>query len=188
MPTLDSTSEQVDRLKRAALGMGITLAPVAALACAQFLLAPRTVAVVGGMDPQVDVWAVSAVRCSLVQGYTVIATTISAYWLLTGTFSRGQFLKVRSANGVLALSGLALGFAMAIASTVPMPARLFKVVCPVLGLPDTIPALPTGTFGFDGQSSCEAFAQGAVPTVLLGLPMILLTTSAILRIVLSRRG
>lgn len=187
MPTFDSRSEQVNRFKRAVLGMGLTLVPVAALAYAQFLLAPHTVAVAGGMDPQVDAWAVSAVRSSLAQGYTVIATIIFAYWLLTGTFGKGQFLKIKSANVVLALSGLALGFAMAIASTVPMPARLFKVACPVLGLPDTMAALPSGTFGFDGQTSCEAFAQGAVPIVLLGLPLILFVTSAILRIVLSRR-
>lgn len=160
---------------------------MAALAYAQFLLAPHTVAVVGGMDPHFDAWAVSAMRSLLAWGYTVIATIIVAYWLRTFTFGRGQFLKVKSANVVLALSGLAFGIAMAIASTVPMPARLFKVACPVLNLPDTMPALPSGTFGFDGQTSCEAFAQGAVPVVLLGLPLILLATNAILRITVSRR-
>lgn len=187
MPTLDSSSGQANRFKRAALGIGITLGPLAALAFAQFLLAPETVAQVGGMDPKVDAWAVSAVRSSLVQGYSVITIIIMAYWLLTGTLGRGQFLKIRSANVALALSGLTFAFAMAIASTVPMPGRLFKVACPVLGLPDTMPAIPRGTFGFDGQTSCEAFANGAVPIVLLGLPLILLATSAILRIVVSRR-
>ena len=187
MPTLDGASEQANRFKRAVLGMGITLAPVAALACTQFLLAPHTVAAVGGMDPKVDAWAVSAVRSSLVQGYSVIATIIMVYWLLTGTLGWGQSLKIRSANVALALSGLTFAFAMAIASTVPSPGRLFKVACPVLGLPDTMPALPSGIFSFDGQTSCEAFANGAVPIVLLGLPLILLVTSAILRIFVSRR-
>jgi hypothetical protein len=78
---------------------------------------------------------------------------------------------------------------MVIASTVSRPERLFKGACPVLGLSDELP--PQGIDGmyyFDGQSPCEAFASGDAPTVLLlGLPIILLITSAILRIVVSRR-
>jgi hypothetical protein len=172
----------LQRFKRAASGLGITLVPIAALACVQFLLAPYTVAAVGMMDPEIDAWAVSSFRVELAYVYTVVALIIAAYWLLVATLGSGQFLQIKSANIALALSGLTFALAMVIASTVPMPARLFKGACPVLGLSDEQP-----TFGFDGQSSCEAFANGAVPIVLLGLPLTLLTTSAILRIVVSRR-
>lgn len=66
--------------------------------------------------------------------------------------------------------------------------RLFKGSCPVLGLSDELP--PQGIDGiyyFDMQSSCEAFAREAEPIVLLGLPLILFATSAIVRIFVSRR-
>ncbi len=172
----------LQRLKGAAFGLGITLVPIAALACVQFLLAAYTVAAVGMMDPTLDPWAVPAFRRSVLNFYSVVALVIAAYWLLMATLCRGQFLRIRSANVTLVLSGFTFALAMVIASTVRMPARLFKGTCPVLGLSDERP-----TFGFDGQSPCEAFATGAVPIVLLGLPLILLTTSAILRFVVSRR-
>jgi hypothetical protein len=124
----------------------------------------------------------------LAEGYFVVAAMVAAYWLLTATLGRRQFLQIKSANVALALSGLTFALAMVIASTIPVPARLFifKEACPVLGLPDTLPDTRP-IFVFDGQSSCETFANGAVPIVLLGLPLILFTTSAILRIVVSRR-
>lgn len=119
--------------------------------------------------------------------YAWVIAIVFAYWILTATLGSVQFLKIKSANVALALSGLTFAVAMATASVVPTPGTLFKVVCPVLGFPDTMPPLPAGTYSFDGQTSCEAFANGAAPTVLLGVPAILLVTSAILRIVLSRR-
>ena len=181
MQTLHGASEQPNRFKSAVLGLGITLAPVAALACAQFLFAPHTVASVGGMDPKIDTWAVSSFRSALAEAYSVVGAIIFTYWLLTAMLGKGQFLHIRSANVALALSGLTFALAMAMASAVPVPGRLFKGFCSVLGLPDTLPG-----FGFDRQTPCEAFATGAVPIVLLGLPLILLATSAILRIVVSR--
>ena len=179
----------LQRFKGAAFGMAITLVPIAALACAQFLLAPYTVAVVGRMDPNIDAWAVSSIRNMLARDYPVVALIIAAYWLLVATLGKGQILRIKSANIALALSGLTFALAMVIGSTVPIPARLwlFKAVCPVLGLSDELPTVEPPEFGFDGQSPCEAFAEGAVPIVLLGLPLILLTTSAILRIIVSRR-
>lgn len=184
---MDGASKRADRFKWAGLGLGITLAPVAALALAQFLWAPHIVASVGGMDPKIDTWAVSSFRSALAEGYTVVAAIIFAYWLITATLCRGQFLKVRSANVALVLSGLIFALAMTIASTMPTPGRLFKASCPVFGFPDTMAALPSGKFGFDGQTPCEAFASGAAPIVLLGLPLILFVTSAILRVIVSRR-
>ncbi len=180
-------SEQTARFKCAFLGMWITLAPVATLACAQLLLAPHTVAAVFKLDPKIDAWAVSALRSSLVEAYSIIATILIVCWLLTATLSRGQFLKIKSANVALVLAGVTFAFEMAIVSMVQTPARLLKAACPFFGLPDTMPALPPGMFRFDGQTPCEAFAIGAVPKLLPGLPLTLLTTSVILRIVVSRR-
>ena len=174
----------LQRFKGAAFGLAITLLPIATLACAQFLLAPYTVAVVGRMDPNIDTWAVSSFRGMLAKEYPVVALILAVHWLLVAALGSAQFLRIKSANIALALSGLTFALAMVIASTVPIPARLwlFKAVCPVLGLSDELPE-----FGFDGQSPCEAFANGALPIVLLGLPLTLLTTSAILRIIVSRR-
>lgn len=178
----------LQRFKGAAFGLGITLVPIAALACVQFLLAPYTVAAMGMMDPAIDARAVSSLQRGLVDAYAVIALIIAAYWLLVAALGRGQFLRIKSANVALALSVLTFALAMVIASTVPRTERLFKGACPVFGHSDELPTLgPDGTFGFDGQSSCEAFARGVAPIVLLGLPLILLITSASLRIVMSRR-
>jgi hypothetical protein len=185
-PPAPSPTQRGNRLKAVALGCGITVAPVFALACVQLLLAPSTVRK-AGFDPTTDGWVVSQYQAVLVSFYAWIVAIVFAYWFLTGALGRGQFLKIRSANVALALSGLTFVFSMAIASIEPVPGRLFKVVCPVLGLPDTMPPLPAGSFSFDGQTPCEVFANGAAPTVLLGLPFVLLATSAILRIVLSRR-
>jgi hypothetical protein len=162
------------------------LAPVLALGGVQLLLASSTIRK-AGFDPTTDGWVVSQYQAVLVSFYAWVLAIVFAYWLLAATLGSGQFLKVKSANIALSLSGLTFAVAIAIATVVPTPATLFKVVCPVLGLSDTMPLLPAGTYSFDGQPSCEAFANGAAPTVLLGLPFILLVASAILRIVLSRR-
>lgn len=176
------SSKRANRFKSAALGLGVTLAPVAALACVQFLLASQTVLSVRGVDPMIETWAVSSFRSALAKAYSVVTALIIAYWLFVAMLSRGQFLKVRSANIAFALSGITFGIAMVIASAIPTPEKLFKGACPVLSLPDV-----HTTFGFDGQSSCEAFSNVAVPIALLGMPLILLATSAILRVVVSRR-
>lgn len=95
---------------------------------------------------------------------------------------RAMFGSVRSANMALALSGSIFALAMLIASIVPKPGMLFEWACPILGLSKVYPQ-----FGFDVQSSYDNFTQLAAPTVLLGLPTILLIASAILRIAVSRR-
>lgn len=162
------------------------MAPALAVAGVQLLLAPSTIRR-AGFDPTTDGWAVSQYQAVLVSFYAWVVAIVLAYWILTATLGSGQFLKIKSANVALALSGLTFAVAMGIASVVPTPGTLFKVACPVLGLPVTMPPLPAGTYSFDGQTSCEAFANGAAPTVLLGVPAIFLVASAILRIILSRR-
>jgi hypothetical protein len=181
-----SPSKRSNRLQAVALRSVATVAAVLALGGVQFLLAPSTVKT-AGFDPTADDWVVSQYQAVVVSFYAWVVAIVIAYWLLTATLGGGQFLKVRSANVALGLSGLMFAVAMAILSVVPTPETLFEVACPLLGLPDAMPPLPAGAYSFDGQTSCEAFANGAAPTVLLGLPSILLLTSAILRIVLSRR-
>ncbi len=122
----------------------------------------------------------------LVSFYAWVVAIALAYWLLAGALGGGEVLKIKSANVTPALSGLAFALAMVVGSVLRMP-TLSKAVCPILGIPDTMPPLPSGTYSFDGQTPCEAFANLAAPTVLLGLPSVLLLVSAILRIVLSRR-
>lgn len=95
MSTLHCASKQAMRFKSAAFGLGITLAPIAVLAFAQVLLAPHTVVAVGRMDPEIDTWAVSAFRSDLLEGYSVVASILAAYWLLTTTPGRGRFLEIK---------------------------------------------------------------------------------------------
>lgn len=177
------------RFKGAAFGLGITLVPIAALACVHFLLAPYTAATVYDLDPTTAARAASSLRHGIVRAYTVIALIIAAYWLLAAALGRGQVLRIRSANIVLALSVLAFAATIIIVSTVPRPERFFEGACPLLGLPDELPNLSWGDqFAFvDGPSPCENFASSAGIVVFLGLPLILFATSAILRIVGSRR-
>jgi hypothetical protein len=186
MSAIRDASARATPVKSAAVGFGITLAWVAALASIQFLLVPYTVAVVGRMDPEIDDWAISAFRSQLAEAYAIVASILAAYWLLSAILGKGRFLEVKNANLTLALSGLVFALAMAVASLVPVP-RAFKGACPILGLSDSLPSLSADRFGFDGQSPCETFLNRALPSLLLGLPLILLIASAVLRIVGSRK-
>lgn len=181
------SSRRDHRFNQALIGLSITLVPLALLALAQYQFVPYMVSFVGGLDPKIDAWAVSDVRSALVSGYSIIVVVVAAYWLLVAALCKGQFLRIRSANTGMMLSGATFTFAMAVASTVPMPGRLLKASCPIVGLPDTMPDLPAGVVRFDGYTPCEAFTNSAVPIILLGLPLILLIMSAIVRIVMSRR-
>ncbi len=182
MPTLQ-------RFKGAALGLGITLVPIAALACVQILLVPYTAATVYDLDPTTAARAASSLRHGIVRAYTVVALIIAAYWLLAAALGRGEVLRIRNANIVLALSVLAFAVLVILVSTIRRPERFFEGACPIFGYPDEWPTLSSGdNFACDDRPSpCEDFASAAAPIVLLGLPLILFATSAILRIVVSRR-
>lgn len=186
MATFHGPPEISLRLKSAAIGFGVTLATIAILAGAQFLLAPHTVAVVGRMDPEIDAWAVSQLRWQLTEFYTTVIAMMTIYWLLGTLAGRGQLLRVRSANVTLALSGAIFALAMAVATFIQVP-EAFKGACPVLGISDTFSPLPEGVFGFDRQTPCEISLRRAVPSLLFGLPIILLIASAFLRIFGSRK-
>src|SRR6478672_3158303 len=102
------------RFKGAAFGLGITLVPIAVLALAHFLLAPFTAATVYDLDPTTAARLASALRRGIARAYIVIALIIAAYWLLAAALGRGQVLRIRSANIVLALSVLAFAVMMVI--------------------------------------------------------------------------
>ena len=181
MATVPGPPEKDLRLKSAAIGFGVTLATIAVLGGAQFLLAPHTVAVVGRMDPEIDTWAVSQLRWQLAEFHAMVIAMMTIYWLLGTVAGRGQLLRIRSANVTLALSGLVFALAMAVATFVQVP-EAFRGACPVLGVSETFPPLPEGVFGFDRQTPCETFLRRSVPSLLLGLPIVLLIASAVLRI------
>lgn len=124
------------RFRSAALGFGITMVPLLVIACLQFLLVPNTVALVS-TDPEYVAWAVPSLRRTLVYIHAFLALTIAAYWLLVATLGRGQFLRIRSANIVLALSGLPFALFMFDWSGAGMPSHeLLRGLCPALGLYD----------------------------------------------------
>lgn len=177
------------RFRSAGVGFGITMAPIAVIACLQFLFAPYTVALVY-TDPDYVAWAVPSLRGILVNVHAVVALIIAAYWLFVAILGGGQFLRIKSANIVLALSCLTFALAMAVMSMVPIPAQhgLFKTLCPILGHSDEVLGVDgVTTFCFDCLSPCDVFAGDAATIVFLGAPVILLIASAILRLIVSRR-
>lgn len=179
--------DQASSLKQAVIGTGITLAAVTAIAAIQILYVPHTLATMGNLDPSRHDWAVSAIQRDFAKNYSLIFFIIIVYWSLMAVFGKGQFLKIRISNTVLVISCIAFAIAIASASTVPGAERLFKGACPILFLADSSPELPSGIFGFDRKTECEAFANKAVPIVLLGTPLLLLLISGVQRIVISRR-
>lgn len=185
-PSARDATDCGNRVKKAALAFGVTTAPVCALACAQILLAPNILEN-AGFDLDEHSWLIPDLRKDLVSYYAWIVATVLIYWLLTLTFGRGQTLEVKSANVTLGGSVLTFALATLIGSLVPDGSQLLKWTCPIIGLPDTMPTLPWGTFSFDGQTPCEEFSSSAAPIVLFGLPIFLLVVSGMLRIVLSRR-
>jgi hypothetical protein len=174
------------RLQSAAVGFGITLVPIAALASAQFLLIPHTVTIVYQMDTELDAWAVSQLRRNVTAFYATAIGMMAIYWLLCAVAGSSQLLRIRSANVALVISGLIFGLAVAVATFARVP-EAFRWTCPVFGVSDTFPPLPEGVISFDRQTPCEVFLGNAVPSVLLGLPVVLLFASAVLRIVGSRK-
>ena len=163
------------------------MAPIAVIACLQFLFAPCTVALID-TDPEYVAWAVPSLRRILVNIHAVVALIIAAYWLFVATLGGGQFLRIRGANIVLALSGLLVALFMVDWSGAGNPGHaLLKGLCPLLGLSDE-QLVFEGTFGFVPKlPPCAEFTGNVRGILFLVLPIILLIASAILRIVVSRR-
>src|SRR5690349_7361119 len=102
----------LQRFMSAAFGLGVTLVPLAALACVQFMLARYTVTAVFNADPPIAERAVASFQRGVVNFYAVVALIAAAYWLLISMLGRGRFLRIKSANVALALSGLTFALAM----------------------------------------------------------------------------
>lgn len=167
------------RFRSAAFGFGITVAPIAVIACLQFLLVPYTVAL-RDTDPEYVAWAVPSLRGILVNIHAVVVLIIAAYWLFVATFGGGQILRIKSANIVLALSGLLFAlFMVEWSSAGTNLSELLSGLCPRPVLPDD-----GLSFGWH-RPSCRA--REIVANVLFLAPIILLIASAILRIVVSQR-
>ena len=124
-------------------------------------------------------WAVPSLRGILVNIHAVVALIIAAYWLFVATLGGRQFLWIRSANIVLALSGLLFALLMAEWSGVGPSHELVKGFCPGLD--------PSSGWGHFGWHMPRCTARDIAANVLLLGPIFLLGASAILRIVVSRR-
>lgn len=165
------------------MGLSITIAPVIAIVVVHFALIPGMIDANQAIDPDDKAWAVSVLRKDLLDFHAWIAGVIAIYWLLMVLFARGEFLRPRSANITLLLSGSALASLNLLA-----PLGLgepLKSLCPVLGISDTLIS-----FGFDAQSPCEVFADTTYSIILVGLLGLLVISfvfSAVSRIVVSRR-
>ena len=167
------------RVKGAAFGFGITMAPIVVIACMQFLFVPYTVALVS-TDPEHVAWAVPSLPAILVNIHAVVALIIAAHWLFVAIVGGGQFLRIRSANIVLALSGLHFALFMVEWSGAGMPSyELLKGLCPGLDLSNGVANV--------GWHVPRCRARDILGNVLLLGPIILLIASAILRIIVSRR-
>lgn len=162
-----------NRLKDAAFGFVLNMALLVGFGCVHLLLAPSIVEN-AGFDLEIHGWVVSDYRKGLVWSYAWIAAAVFSYWIFAWACGRGCILRVKWANLTLEASVLTFGLAMVIGAVVSEPAKLFHWACPSLGLSDTYPR-----FGFDVPTPCEAFASRVAPTVLLGLPLLLLIASAL---------
>jgi hypothetical protein len=179
----ESASARPNRLKAAAVGFGITVAPVGAVAVTQFAFLPQIVGAIEGLDISEQMWAVSVLRRDWLTFHAAAAALIAVYWLLTAVLGKGQLLQSRAANVTLALFVFAIVILTIYGSFVQWPEQI-KGACPFLGISDT-----DAPFGFDAQSSCDTFSYGAHMTIVLalfGMSVVLLATSAILRIASSR--
>lgn len=174
-----------NRLKAAALGFGITVAPGVIVAVAQFIFLPQIVATMEGLDTNDRALAVSSLRTDWLVVHIIAAAIFGIYWLLTAVLGRGQILRLRAANVTLALCVVAYLTITLYYIFVPWPDGL-KIVCPFLGISDT----DAPRFGFDAPSSCGAFVYTAHQMIALGLLGLIVpfTISLIIRIVSSRRA
>ncbi|WP_109806478.1 hypothetical protein [Sphingosinithalassobacter portus] len=172
-----------NRLKAAALGFGITVAPLAIVAIAQFIFMPQIVAAGEGLDSNDKALALSYQQMLWFTAHTIVAILFAIYWFLVALLGKGQILRCRAANRIL-------NFCVVAYLTITLYSILLwtdgeGAVCSFLGISDT-DALP---YVLDAMSSCDSFFFDITQFLgfgLLGLivPFII---SLIVRIVSSRR-
>ncbi|HTU13465.1 MAG TPA: hypothetical protein VMG08_21425 [Allosphingosinicella sp.] len=167
-------------VKDAAFGLGVTLLPIFVLACVQYLSAPYTMTVVYMNDPQTEAWAVQSWRHILVIQYAVIALLIAACWLPVAKLGGARFLRIGSANIFLALAILIYAYGQMEVTFLGSESP-FRGLCPLAGLP----AEPRG-YGIH-MTRCDKFVGDVSFFLFFGVPLLLLATSFVLRIILSRR-
>ena len=174
------------RLKAATIGFGTTVAPLAVIAAIQFAIVPQ----IGGADESLG----SGERAEYIANlrrewfifHAVAATLVGIYWLLTAVLGRGQLLRFRVANVSLALFVLLIIASTPFFALIPWPDNL-RGLCPFLGISEEY----WNPYAFDDRSSCGLFVDrvhGIMLLALIGLPIPLLVTSLIVRIVGSRRA
>jgi hypothetical protein len=174
-----------NRFKAAAMGFGITVAPLCIIAVAQLTFMPQIVGAFEGLDSNEHALAVSVLRRDWLTLHAAAATLVAIYWLLTAVLGRGELLRLKAANVTLSLFVFAVMALTLYGSFGQWPDAL-QGVCPFLGISDT----DTPPYGMDTPSSCGAFVYAAHQIIalgILGLPM-LLATSVTVRIVSSRRA
>lgn len=175
-----------DRLKVATVGFGITVAPLAFIAMAQFAVIPRIVGARESSASSEHAATISELRMEWLSFHAFAVTLVAIYWLLTAVFGRGQLLRFRAANVTLGLFVLVIMAAAPFYAFIPWPDDL-KGICPFFGISDEY----TNPYAIHAQSSCDSFVSAAHMITLLGLiglPVPLLVASVIVRIVSSRRA
>lgn len=173
------------RVRDWAVRFGVTAVSVCFLAAAQYLMMPQIVARVEGLHLLEQDWAIAALRSDWLIFHVCVIAMIAIYWLLAALFASDQYLHIKAANVVLALSITVYAFITLYGSFVPDYAAL-EVVCPILGVSET-----DSPFGFDAQSSCQIFSYNAhliIVFSLVGLALLSFLASIIQRIMLSRRS
>lgn len=174
------------RLEAATMGFGITLAPLCIIAASQLAFLPQIIGIVEGADGNEQALLMSSLRKDWLILHISAAIMVAIYWLLTAMLGKGQFLRLRVANIILAFFVFAIMALTLYGSFIQWPAKL-KGLCPFLDIPDT----HTQIYAFDGQSRCDMFVQRTHMMMifgLLGLSTLLLVTSLMVRIISSRRA
>lgn len=174
------------RLKAAAIGFGATVPPLLIVAVVQLTFLPQIVGKIEGFDSKEQAWLISSMRYDWIMLYSSAVILVIFYWLLAAVLGNEKLLQSRSAN--LTLAFFVLGFLVLTLyyDFFQSPVEL-KGLCPLLGISDT----DAPPFGFDVPSSCGVFAAAAHPIIvlgLLGLSMMFLAASAVIRIASSRRA
>jgi hypothetical protein len=181
-----ATTALANRLKAATVGFCITAALLCIIAVAQLTLLPQIVGAIEGFDNKEKALVVSALRRDWLTLHVIAVILVAIYWSLAAMLGRGQILQLRAANVTLALFILGVLALTLYSSFVQWPDEL-NGLCPLLGISDT----DAPRFAFDAPSSCGAFIYAAhqiILLALLGIPIILLATSVIIRIASSRRA
>lgn len=179
-------SALTNRLRAATVGLGITVAPLVIIATVQFILMPHTLPTLEGLSSNQRDLAVAYQRMQWSFLYIVAATLFFIYWLLAAMLGTGQLLRLRAANVTLALCLFALMVLALYGSFVQWPDNI-KDICRLLNISDVDAPL----YACDAQSSCDHFVFTTHMSIifwLVGLSIILLATSLIVRIVSSRHA